>query len=193
VAIGSGDNRFLAPMPRPFGRRTSAVFTGSEIVIGEGREHEVRVYDLDGTLRRIIRRPRAPVPVTPEAITAFRAAVSLPAESRGVQARVDSALVGALDSAPFPAVMPAYERVLADGDGHIWVLEYSVRLDQPRRWSVFTRDGRWLGDVITPPRFRLEAVGDTWVLGVATTPDGAERVRMYSLTRPAPTGAAATP
>ncbi|HEX6644351.1 MAG TPA: hypothetical protein VF037_06730 [Gemmatimonadales bacterium] len=193
VAIGSGDNRFVAPMPRPFGRRASAVFTGSDIVVGEGSDYSVRIYDPDGTLRRIVRRPRTPTPVTPEAVAAYRATVGLPAGSRGLQARVDSALVGALDSAPFPAVMPAYERVLADADGHIWVLEYSVRRDQPRRWSVFTREGRWLGDIITPMGLRVESVGDSWVLGVSAAPDGAERVRMYSLTRPGTPAAAIRP
>lgn len=183
VAIGRGDNRFLAPMPRPFGRRTSALLAGEEIVVGEGGEYEVKVLDATGRLLRRIRRTHTPVPVTPEAIAAYKATVQLPTGSRGLQAQIDSALMAALDSAPFPPAMPAYERVLVDDAGNIWVLEYAVRLDQPRRWSVFSRDGQWLGNVLTPVGLRVEGIGSDWVLGVWRDAEGAERIRMYPLMR----------
>ncbi|HEU4827720.1 MAG TPA: hypothetical protein VFT04_00860 [Gemmatimonadales bacterium] len=184
VAIGSGEGRFLAPMPRPFGRRTSVVLAGEEVVIGEADRYEVKVVDASGKLLRRIRRPHDPVPVTPEAIAAYKATIRLPTGSRGLQARIDSALMSALDSAPFPATLPAYERVLVDEGGNIWVLEYAVRLDQPRRWSVFTREGQWLGDVLTPPGLRVKDIGEDWILGVWRDAEGAERIRMHALMRP---------
>lgn len=193
VAIGREDNRFLAPMPRPFGRRTSVVLTDEEIVVGEGSEYEVKVFDAAGKLVRRIRRTHSPVPVTPEAIAAYRATVQLPTGSRGLQAQIDSALMSALDSAPYPSVMPAYERVLVDDAGNIWVLEYSVRLDQPRRWSIFARGGQWLGNVLTPVGLRVEDIGSNWILGVWRDPEGAERIRMYALTRPGGDGAQPAP
>lgn len=186
VAIGRADNRFLAPMPRPFGMRTSAVLAGEEIIVGEASGYELKVLDASGRIVRRIRRAHTPVPVTPEAIVAYKRTVQRPAGSQGLQARIDSALVSALDSAPFPATMPAYERVLADDDGTIWVLEYSVRLDQPGRWNVFSREGEWLGNVLTPRGLRVEAIGRDWILGTWRDPEGAERVRMYALTRSIP-------
>lgn len=193
VAIGAGNNRFLAPMPRPFGRRTSVVLTDEEIVVGEGSEYEVKVYDPAGKLVRRIRRAHSPVPVTPEAIAAYRATVQLPTGSRGLQAQIDSALMSALDAAPYPSVMPAYERVLVDDAGNIWVLEYSVRLDQPRRWSVFARGGQWLGNVLTPVGLRVEDIGSSWILGVWRDPEGTERIRMHALTRPGADGGPPAP
>jgi hypothetical protein len=184
VAIGRAENRFLAPMPRPFGARTSAILAGEEIVVGEASAYEVKVLDASGRLVRRIRRVHTPVPVTPEAIVAYKRTVQRPVDSRGLQARIDSALMSALDSAPFPAAMPAYERVLVDDSGNIWVLEYSVRLDQPSRWSIFSREGEWLGNVLTPIGLRVEAIGRDWILGVWRDAEGAERIRMYALTRP---------
>lgn len=184
VAIGSGDGRFLAPIPLPFGRRSSVVLSGETIVVGEGERYELLVHALDGTLLRRIRRKYAAVPVTPEAVAAFRATAEVPEDSRGLQGRIDSATVAAFDSAPFPAQMPAFERVLADDVGNLWVLEYSIRLDQPRRWSVFTPEGRWLGDVLTPAGLRIEDVGSDWLLGVWRDNEGADRVRMYRIIHP---------
>ena len=185
VAIGRDDNRFLAPMPRPFGSRTSAVLAGDAIVVGEASGFEVKVLDSSGKLVRRIRRTHTPVPVTPEAVVAYKRTVQRPTGSRGLQARIDSALMSALDSAPFPDVMPAYERMLIDDAGNIWVLEYSVRLNQPGRWSVFSSAGEWLGNVLTPVGLRVEDIGRDWILGVWREPEGAERIRMYRLIRPA--------
>ena len=84
--------------------------------------------------------------------------------------------------------MPAYERVLVDEAGNIWVLDYAVRLDQPRRWSVFSRDGQWLGNVLTPVGLRVEAIGSDWILGVWRDAEGTERIRMYPLMRSAADG-----
>lgn len=183
VAIGEGDRRFLAPMPRPFGPRASALVAGDEVVVGEGARSELAVYGSDGALRRLIRRERAPLPVTPDAVAAFKEARRRESTARGLQAEVDAALVAALDSAPWPARLPAYDRVLADADGRLWVLEYSVRKDQPEAWNVFTAEGRWLGTVTTPARFRVEQIGDDWILGVGRGPDAEDQVRMYPIVR----------
>ncbi len=183
VAIGEGDRRFLAPLPRPFGPRASALVAGEEVVVGEGIRPELVVRDGDGAVRRIIRRERAPLPVTPDAIAAFKEARRRASAGRGLQAEVDAALVAALDSAPWPARLPAYERVLADAEGNLWVQDYGVRRDQPESWNVFTAEGRWLGPVSAPARFRIEQVGRDWVLGAWRGPGAEEEVRMYPLRR----------
>ncbi|HEU5050216.1 MAG TPA: hypothetical protein VFU00_07850 [Gemmatimonadales bacterium] len=183
VGIASGAGRFVAPMPRPFGRRSSVLLVGDEIVVADAERYELDVLDTEGRPVRSIRRERGLIPVTPEAIAAYRGALDRSAGSRGLQMQLDSALRSALDSAPYPAVMPAYEQVIADDEGNLWVLDYSVRLDQPRRWSVFSREGRWLGDVITPVGFRVTDIGLDWVLGVWRGPDGEDRIRMYQVIR----------
>ena len=184
VAIGEGDRRFLAPMPRPFGPRASAAVVGDDVVVGEGKRHELNVYGAGGALVRSIRRERDPLPVTPDAIAAFKEAQRRASAERGLQAEVDAALVAALDHAPWPERLPAFDRVLADTDGNLWVLDYGVRRDQPGSWNVFTVEGRWLGTVTTPARFRVEQVGRDWILGAGRGPGAEEDVRMYRIVRP---------
>lgn len=184
VAIGEEGRRFLAPMPRPYGPRTSALVVAGNVVVGEADRHQLRVYGPDGVLRRIVRRERTPLPVTPEAIAAFKEAQRRGISSGGAQAEVDAALARALDSAPYPASLPAYDRVLGDGEANLWVLDFALRRDQPETWNVFDPDGRWLGTVVTPARFRVEQVGNNWILGVWRDAEDAEHVRMYSIVKP---------
>jgi hypothetical protein len=184
VAIGEGDRRFLAPMPRPFGPRASAAVVGDDVVVGEAKRHELKIFGAGGALVRSIRRDRDPLPVTPDAIAAFKEAQRRGSAERGLQAEVDAALVAALERAPWPDRLPAYDWVLADPDGNLWVLDYGVRRDQPGSWNVFTAEGRWLGTVVTPARFRVEQVGRDWVLGAGRGPGGEEEVRMYRIVRP---------
>lgn len=184
VALGSGDRRFMAPMPRPFARRTSAVPLANGFVVGEGGEYVINIYDEGGQLVRSMRRNLRGAPVTPEAIQAFTEARRTMPASRGLQGSLDSALVTALDSAPFPRTMPVFERVLVDDTGNIWVESYSIRGDQPRIWSVFDDTGRWLGDVATPPRFDVKYIARDAIYGVWHDGRDVPRVRGYQLVKP---------
>ena len=184
VAIGEGDRRFLAPMPRPFGPRASAAVVGDDVVVGEAKRNELKVYGAGAALVRSIRRDRDPLPVTPDAIAAFKEAQRRASAERGLQAEVDAALMAALEQAPWPERLPAFDAVLADPDGNLWVLDYGVRQDEPGSWNVFTAAGRWLGTVTTPARFRVEQVGRDWILGVGRRPGAEEEVRIYRIVRP---------
>ncbi|HET7602332.1 MAG TPA: hypothetical protein VFK36_04895 [Gemmatimonadales bacterium] len=183
VALGSGDRRFMAPMPRPFARRTSAVVLHSGFAVGEGGTYVIDVYSHDGTLQQSMRRNRSGAPVTPEAIHAFADARRAQPPGSGLQGSLDSALVTALDSAPFPSSMPVFERVLADEVGNLWVEEYSIRGGQPRHWSVFNDSGRWLGDVSTPAGFDPQYITGDALYGVWRAGGEVPRVRGYALVK----------
>jgi hypothetical protein len=183
VAIGSGDRRFMAPMPRPFARRTSAVVMRDGVGVGEGGNYVIDVYARDGTLRQSIRRNMGGSPVTPEAIRAFKEARRAMPTGSGLQGSLDSAHVAALDSAPFPSVMPVFEQVLVDEADNLWVEEYSIRGGEPRRWSIFNDSGRWLGDVSTPAHFDPRWITANALYGVWHGDDGIPRVRGYALVK----------
>jgi hypothetical protein len=183
VALGSGDRRFMAPMPRPFARRTSAVVLRNGFAVGEGGAYVIDVYSRDGTLQQSMRRNVSGAPVTPEAIQAFKDARRAMPAGTGLQGSLDSALVMALDSAPFPQTMPVYERVLADEAGNLWVEDYSIRGGQPRRWSIFNDSGRWLGDVTTPAHFDPQYITANALYGVWRAGDDVPRVRGYALVK----------
>ena len=183
VALGSGDRRFMAPMPRPFARRTSAVVLHNGFAVGEGGGYVIDLYSHDGTLQQSMRRNVSGAPVTPEAIQAFKDARRAMPAGTGLQASLDSALVMALDSAPFPRTMPVFERVLADEAGNLWVEDYSIRGGQPRRWSIFNDSGRWLGDVATPANFDPQYITSDALYGVWHAGTDVPSVRGYALVK----------
>lgn len=183
VALGSGDRRFMAPMPRPFARRTSAVVFHNGFAVGEGGAYVIDLYSHDGTLQQSMRRNVSGAPVTPEAIQAFKDARRAMPAGTGLQASLDSALVMALDSAPFPRTMPVFERVLADEAGNLWVEDYSIRGGQPRRWSIFNDSGRWLGDVATPANFDPQYITADALYGVWHAGTDVPSVRGYALVK----------
>ena len=50
-----------------------------------------------------------------------------------------------------------------------------------RGWGLFDVDGRWLGSLSLPPRFRLTDVEEDRILGVWRDELDVERVREYQL------------
>jgi hypothetical protein len=184
VEIASTGQRFVAPMPRPFGRRTSVFVRFGGFGVSEGGRYQVDLYGPENKLAMSIRREVTGAPVTPEAIDGFRTARASAPPAEGLQRQLDSALVGALDSAPYPGAMPVTERALADDAGNIWVQDYSVRGDQPAIWSVFDIGGIWQGEIAVPPRFDPMYISADMIYGVWRDPGEAPRVRGYRIKKP---------
>jgi hypothetical protein len=88
-----------------------------------------------------------------------------------------------LREAARPPTRPAYGEFLVGPEGGLWVAAYEAAGGTPRDWYVFSSAGRWLGTVRMPDRFRLQQVGDGWVLGVARDEDDVEYVRLHPLRR----------
>lgn len=80
---------------------------------------------------------------------------------------------------------PAFDRLLADRVGNLWVREGSAGplASRPTNWSVFNAAGRWLGDVAMPGSFSPTDIGRDYVLGVSRDADDVERVALYRLAR----------
>jgi hypothetical protein len=166
-------------MQRPFGRAERVAVVPDGFFYGAADRYEVGRYGADGTLLRLIRRSQAPRAVTPADTERFRQEYLARASesSRTLQERV-------LERAAVPEVMPAYDDVLADRAGNLWVRDFRVVENDPSTWTVFDPDGRMLGGVTTPPRFRLTEVGADYVLGVWRAEMDVEHVRLYRLEKP---------
>jgi hypothetical protein len=84
--------------------------------------------------------------------------------SRGVPDAGDRPDVDEFEWAEFfPAFRP--DRALIAPSGELW-LERWLPVERPTQWEVFDEEGRWVGSVTLPPRYRL--------LGFGTTTDGSE-------------------
>jgi hypothetical protein len=149
---------------------------GDRVLLGYSGSSEMQLRAADGTLLRLIRRLREPVPVTAadlERLTEERLG-NMPDE--GIRARM-SDIMGQM---PAPQVRPAFADLRADDAGNLWVRE-SVILDEPKIWTVFDDDGRLLGPIELPDGFRPLHIGHDFVLGVASDELDVQRIRVYRL------------
>jgi hypothetical protein len=64
------------------------------------------------------------------------------------------------------------------------VSDFRLTPDEPGRWTVFDPEGRMLGTVATPARFRVFSIGTDYVLGVWRDDMDVEHVRLFTLEKP---------
>lgn len=163
--------RYQVPM---FGLTATASVDGTHLITRHDRSFSLAVVSIETrSLDRLVRRH---------------------VEARELSERViDStyaAWVGvdwggrALYPFPYPATAPAYGSLRTDDEGHHWVSEYVPPGDQPRRWSVFHPDGRYLGDVVTPLPATLFDVRADRILAVTRDELDVERVVVWRIRKP---------
>ena len=154
---------------------------GDRFYVGFPERFEIAAYSSQGTLRRLIRRAWVPRPVSGEERDAL-----LERQYADAAAEVRNAVV-------FAETHPAYDQLLVDATGALWVR--APRTDggsnfRPadlatwaQRWSIFDEEGVWLGDITLPAGFDLLEVGDDYALGVWYNEDDIPFVRVYRLTK----------
>jgi len=166
----------------PFGRSTVVAGGTSGVWIGDTDRFEVFRYGEDGSVEEIVRRPYDPV-VVDDALIDRAIAEELEGETDDDQRR---ATRRRWESVPAPETLPAFEALLVDRVGNLWVQAFEVPGTPRRTWSVFTPAGVWLGEVDVPDRFRPLEIGDDYVLGRFGDELDVEHVQLWELVKPAP-------
>lgn len=95
------------------------------------------------------------------------------------------------ERAPLPDSLPAYDDLLVDDRGVLWVGEHygidNPRIrhlpDERRQWALFAPDGTPRGRVVTPPRVDVLDVRSGWMLAVHRSGLGVETARLYRVER----------
>jgi len=164
----------------PFGRTALAAVSGHALLVGNGDRYEVREYGEDGTLRRLIRRLDAQRTTTPDDLERLRALQLTQIRNANARRRWEAQF----RNMPVPPTLPAFDSLLTDGDGNLWVRRYDIDAAAARTWDVFDGSGRWLGTVATPEEFRVLELGDDYVLGTWTDGFDVQYIRLYSLIKP---------
>jgi hypothetical protein len=145
--------------------------------VGSGEAAEVVRHDLSGAPTLRIRWAAERRAVTSPDIAAYR--------ERELAAARDRAWMEALlGEMVYPSEMPAYAELVADASGNLWVRGYDPDPAVPSRWSIFAPDGRWMGGVEFPARFRVHEIGADHVLGVWRDAEDVEYVRRHRLVKP---------
>jgi hypothetical protein len=164
-----------------FGHTQVSSVNGERAVFGGNESYELAVYTPEGVLERLIRRQQAPRPVTDDNLESFLKtrldAISDPGRRQTMER--------SYRDIPHPSTMPFYEAALLDDGGNLWVHEFQPAPAALPTWTVFDPDGRMLGAVSMPDRFRPMQIGADFVLGLWRDELDVQHVRMYRLEKPA--------
>ena len=83
----------------------------------------------------------------------------------------------------FPSELPAFDKLLLDSTGALWVRESVVLGEPSANWLVLSPMGIPLGRVSMPSEFAPMHIALGSIAGVWTDSLGLEQVRVYTLRR----------
>lgn len=149
------------------------------LILGEGKEFEFEKRRFDGSRVRVVRWNGERRPVTPEVVEQY--IDHLTGQTDDPNARRQARAW--VEKVPVPDHMPTYSAVQVDALGYAWVEQYRPPWEDTPRWSVFDPEGEWLGELSAPTGFRIDEIGEDYLLGVRRDDLGVERVTMFRLVR----------
>ena len=190
-----GPDRVADPATRAalvFFARDTHVAVGKRVIYsGDSGGFEILVHDpATGNVLRTIRRPWELRPVSPEQLSSVRESM------RTAYARSDSMMAARMgaamlertrqsrsdpDATPGRPTHPAFNRIVEDSDENLWVQHAAVAADTLSTWSVFGREGSWLGEVGIPARLLVQAIGSDKIAGVTFDDLGVQYVQVFRL------------
>ncbi len=178
-AVYIGDEGGRGVMMTPiFPHNSAGAVRGDRVVIGSQDRFELDEYGSDGQLARRVRLPDGELEVGPGDVAEY-----IDRYVQGVEPDRRPGIRTMLEGLPAPDWLPAYGSVMADRTGHLWVAEWTVFSETPRRWTVLDPTGRWLGAVEVPEGFAPLDIGADWIVGVEEDAMDVEYVVVYPLTR----------
>ena len=161
----------------PFSAEPVAAAAGMGVHGGSGMQYEIRTHSAAGDLLRIVRLDRPNPPLDESTTRQFVERLLDRQRTPAARERIASSF----RDLPFPATLPAYEKLLVDSGGNLWAAAYAVADSLQVSWTVFGRDGRLLSGVSTPIGFTPYQIGSDWLVGVSEDSLGVERVEMLRL------------
>ena len=168
----------------PHAHRISAFAWGDLVAIAPNDTYEIRVFGLDGTLKRIVRRDHDLVASTAAHMDAeIEDRVARRPEEERAEWRRE--LREDFQQIPLPETFPAFAAATADLVDHLWVREYELPGEGGANpvWTVFNPEGRVLGFVETPAGLDIYEIGEDYILGLATDDLGVEYIQVWALER----------
>ncbi len=172
----------------PYSRSFQAAVGRTLVVAGHTATAEVRYFDADGRLVRILRRSTPPRRVGGTTKEAW-----ILEQTEGLDPPQRERRRAELASVEFPEFAPAFKSLALDGRERLWVEEFSGSgTSAAGRWTVYGEDGASFGVVATPPGFRPASFGADYVLGVWEDDLGVEYVQKYDFACTTPPANGAT-
>ncbi len=153
--------RMVDPLFAPLTR--VAVDGEGRVWVGDGGDFEIRRLTLTGEVVEAFRGELEPEQVTPARFEAYVQASLADTPEEGRPGRE-----AFLRDREYAETLPAFERLLTDDEGRLWISEYGLHRpgEPPRVWWVVEPGGDVLGRVELPVGFRLLRVEEDELLGV---------------------------
>ena len=164
-------------LPVPFSPRPLRAIDGSRLAVASGPDAEISVHDAAGSLVARYRFARDREPVTESDV---RQVIESLVEI-GQSGAPAAAWRDWRDRMEIPRYEPAFDWLLADGNGTLWARRFqSDPLSrEPPSWDVFDPTGVYLGSVSTPGGLAVLAIGDGLLAGVYRDELGVEYVGVH--------------
>lgn len=176
---GGGGEFFISASIIPFGRRPAAHARGERLFLGSADTYEISGYDSAGRLDRII---RVPVPLPPVSSQDVARLIDEQVAELDDPSRAP-ALRSALRDMPTPETMPAFQGLVVDAEGFLWVEDFRRPGVGLRSWTVFDAEGTPRSRLSLPASNRVLEIGRDYVMAVFEDHLGVEYLRLYSLHR----------
>lgn len=173
----TGDMAVMSMVSPLASHRNQQAFTGRWLVTGHTAEPALDVRRPDGVLVRRILIPALERPTTDAAWQALVDARMATAETPSGRQ-----IVRDLAEGPRPATLPAFGRLLPDGEGRVWMSLPGSGPDEPPsnpRWAVVDLETGDLAVVELPEGFTLRRIAADVLLGVERDAFDAESVVGY--------------
>jgi len=165
--------------PRIFGYSTLYAVVEGGFFAGSNEQFEISRYTPTGELEMSIRTNHQLVPVGEHHRDLFmqeRTADMSTADRLAYEKRFEI-------SKP-PPTFPAYDDLIADREGSLWVSSYLPPDETDQHFSVFDTDGVWITDVDVPDHISVLEIGSDYVLALWTDDLDIEHVGEFVLTKP---------
>ena len=163
-----------------FGPWAKEAASESTMWYGPGDRFELREVGFDGTLQTLVRLDQPSRPVTQGDRDAFVETYLARVQGTGQEEFIRRRL----EDAVYPDVFPAHFELETDALGNLWVQDYQSWMSEQRTeriWTVFDREGRYLGDVTVPAGLAVYQIGEEHLVGAWTDELGVEFVHVYRI------------
>jgi hypothetical protein len=162
-------------VPIPFAPRPVFTLHGDQLLVGLGKSAEVRVFDSQARLTRILRWTAEPAPLSRSDRDHYEQ-LRLQLDERIGAGMTDR--TPAIRKFSLPAMKPVYSAMRVDDDGRLWVRKYPDAWEgfervhgpnlarQDPEWWIFAPSGRLLGSVTSPRNLRIMDMRGGMLLGL---------------------------
>ena len=168
----------MSRTPR-FAKETTFRVSTDRVYVATGDSYEIRVLDTDGSLMMLVRKQYYPIVVTDRLLT-----LDVEGEHPRAVRKPNRTGRRTFRDIEGPKQVPPYQSIVVDSESNLWVEEYRFGEKLSYTWSVFDRDGVWLGTMKLPIGFEPYEIGADYVLGREEDALDVEYIKVYELVKP---------